>query len=61
MVLSARTWLDTTVESKLCVVPDSTKLLVAVEGGIVAIINVTRAIKANVKLRFIAVPDAYRI
>ena len=58
MVLSARTWVDTTVESKLCVVPDSTKLLVAADGGKVAIINVTRATKANVKLRFIAVPDA---
>jgi hypothetical protein len=58
MVLSARTWVDTTVESKLCVLPDSTKLLVAAEGGKVAIINVTRATKANVKLRFIAVPDA---
>ena len=58
MVLSARTCVDTTVESKLCVLPDSTKLLVAAEGGKVAIINVTRATKANVKLRFIAVPDA---
>ena len=61
MVLSARTWVDTTVESKLCVMPGFDQIAGGYSGGNVAIINVTRATKANVKLRFIAVPDAYRI